>query len=83
MRIVTEAKVVDKYVTNGKDRNGFDCTWYNVKLGDPETCESQIIGVPQDVYEKTEVDKVNRYAGSFGGLKTKWWKFDKHLGIVK
>ena len=83
MEIVTQALVMDKSVSNGKDRNGFDCTWYNVKLGDPDKCESQLIGVPQEVYDKVEVGKINRFGGSFGGLKTKWWKFDKHLGIVK
>lgn len=83
MEIVTQALVMDKDSKQGKDRNGFDVTYYNVKLGDPDKCESQLIGVPKEVYDQVEVNKINRFAGQFGGLKTKWWKFDKWLGVVK
>lgn len=83
MNIVTQALVVDKYTSNGTDRNGNQVTYYNVKLGIQETCESQIIGVPEDVYKQIQVGKVNRIGGRFGGLKTKWWAFDKFLGVEK
>lgn len=83
MEIVTQALVLDKNISKGHDRNGNVCEYYNVKLGDPSTCDNQLIGVPADVYQKVEIGKINRFGGSFGGLKTKWWKFDKFLGVVK
>lgn len=83
MQIVTQAEVIDKNTNSGKDRNGFDVTYYNLKLADREKCETQLIGVPADVYEQVEVGKIYRFGGSFGGLKTKWWKFDQFLGEVK
>lgn len=88
MDIVTQAFVVDKNINNGKGDYA-DKVYYNVTLGEPQNLNgmtimnTQIIGVPEDVYNKIEVGKVNRLGGSFGGLKTKWWKFDKFHGIVE
>lgn len=88
MKIVTEAIVVDK---NRKEGTG-DFTgrvFYNIVLGEPkdlngfQTMDTQVIGVPADVYDKAVVGKVNRFGGTFGGIKTKFWKFDQHLGVVE
>ena len=87
MKIVTEAIVVDK---NRKEGTGsfVGRTFYNIVLGEPRdlngftTMDTQVIGVPEDVFNKAVVGKVNRFGGSFGGLKQKFWKFDSFLGVV-
>ena len=88
MEIVTQAVVIDKNRNQGKGDYA-DKVYYNITLGEPRDVngmtimDTQIIGVPEDVYEKVVVGKVNRFGGSFGGLKTKWWKFDKFIGVVE
>lgn len=88
MKIITEAMVLDK---NSKQGSGdySNNVYYNVQLGEPKDLngmtvyDTQLIGVPEEVYKNVEVGKINRFGGSFGGLKTKWWKFDKWFGIVE
>lgn len=87
MKIVTEALVLDKNSKKGSGQYA-DRVYFNVQLGEPKdvngitVMDTQLIGVPEEVYNKVEVGKTNRFGGSFGGLKTKWWKFDQHLGVV-
>lgn len=84
IKIVTQAKVLNKFSNDGINKTtGEKVTWYNLKLVDEETYDSQIVGVPQEVYEAIqEGDKV-RLGGEVGGLKTKYWKFDKFIEKVK
>lgn len=76
--IITQGRVVDKSTSSGTDRNGNNTTWYNIKLFDTrkDHYDSQIIGVPKDVYESVRIGDDVKFAGEFGGLKTKYWKFD-------
>lgn len=87
MKIVTEAIVIDK---NRKEGTGQYAgrIFYNIVLGEPKdlngftTMDTQVIGVPEDVFNKAVVGKVNRFGGTFGGVKNKFWKFDQHLGVI-
>lgn len=88
MKIVTEAIVVDKNAKRGTGQYE-GRTFYNIVLGEKKdlngfpTMDTQVIGVPADVYQQAEVGKVNRFGGSFGGVKNKFWKFDQFLGVVE
>ena len=77
--IVTQGKVVDKSTSNGVDRNGNNTVYYNLKIFDvrPDHYDSQIIGVPKDVYDAVKIGEDVQLAGEFGGLKNKYWKFDR------
>lgn len=76
--IVTQGRVVDKSTSSGTDRNGNSVVWYNLKLFDlrKDHYDSQIIGVPKEVFDSVKIGEDVQLAGEFGGLKTKYWKFD-------
>lgn len=80
--IVTSGKVVDKSTSTGTNRNGEAVTYYNIKLFDTRQnhYDSQLIGVPKEVYDAVTINQDVKLSGEFGGLKTKYWRFD---GILK
>lgn len=87
MKILTECMVLDKNRKEGTG-NFVGRIFYNIVLGEPKdlngftTWDTLEIGVPEEVFNKCVVGKVNRFGGSCGGYKTKFWKFDSHLGVV-
>lgn len=67
-------EVGNKFENKATRPDGTPVTYYNLKVvvyGD-----SQIVGVPQDVYDKVNVGDKVFLAGSIGGLKDKYWRFD-------
>ena len=84
IKIVTQAKVLNKFANDGVNKtSGEKVTWYNLKLVDEETYDSQIVGVPKEVYDSIEEGDKVQLGGEVGGLKTTYWKFDKFIGKVK
>lgn len=80
--IIVQGEVGDKTTNIGKDRNGIDQTYYNVKLIDRERCENMPLGVPKEVFDKCEKGKVVRLGGYIGGLKNKYFKITEYIGVV-
>lgn len=80
MPIITHGLCKSKSAKDGLNKNGEKVVWYNIQLVDPKTYDSQLIGVPKDVYDKCVEGQEVKLAGEFGGLKTKYWKFDKFVG---
>lgn len=77
MPIITQGLVKKKTAKDGQNKFGERVTYYNVELVNPDTYDSQIIGVPKEVYDQIEEGKKIQLGGEFGGLKTKYWKFDR------
>lgn len=75
-KVVSERlEVADKFVNEGTRKDGSAVNYYNLKVivyGD-----SQIIGVPEDVYNSVEVGDKIFLKGSIGGLKEKYWRFNE------
>lgn len=84
IKIVTQAKVLNKFANDGVNKTtGEKVTWYNLKLVDEKTYDSQIVGVPKEVYEAITEGDLVQLGGEVGGLKTKYWKFTEYLGKAK
>lgn len=76
IRMITEEMVVLE--KNAKDvvcKDGKTRTYYNVKCG-TGSYENQLFDVPKEVYEGIKEQDRVIFQGSFGGLKTKFWKVD-------
>lgn len=80
MPIITHGLVKKKSSNDGTNRNGERVTYYNLQLVDSKTYDSQLIGVPKDVYDQVSEGQEIQLGGEFGGLKNKYWKFDKLIG---
>ena len=76
MPIITEGIVVSKTANDRTKDDGTKVTYYNIKLGN-EKYDSQVIGVPQEVYDQVSEGQKIQLGGEFGGLKNKYWKFDR------
>lgn len=70
-------KVLTKFTNTGKNKEGNDVTYYNFKIADTETYDNQIIGVNEEMYNSVDEGDLVSLAGKFGGLKTKYWYFEK------
>ena len=74
--IVTKARVLSKSTKEGTDKNGAPKMYYNLKLADTQTFDSQIVGVSEEIYNSVEEGKDVKLAGKCGGLKEKYWYFN-------
>ena len=74
--IITKARVLNKSTKEGQDKNGAPKTYYNLKLADTQTFDSQIVGVTEDIYNAAVEGKDIKLAGKCGGLKEKYWYFN-------
>ena len=74
--IVTKARVLSKSTKDGTDKNGNPKTYYNLKLADTQTFDSQIVGVTEEIYNAAQENKDIKLAGKCGGLKEKYWYFN-------
>lgn len=82
IRFITEEMVVlektekDVVCSDGKTRR-----FYNVKCG-TGSYENQLFDVPEAVYNGIKEQDRIVFQGSFGGLKTKFWKVDALQSIL-
>lgn len=74
--IVTKVRVLSKWTNEGKDKDGNPKIYYNIKVADTATYDTQTIGVPEDVFNKAEENKDIKLIGKIGGLKEKYWYFN-------
>ena len=74
--IVTKVRVLSKWTNEGKDREGNPKLYYNLKVADTATYDTQTIGVPEDVYNQAVEQKDIKLIGKLGGLKEKYWYFN-------
>lgn len=74
--IVTKARVLSKSTKEGTDKNGSPKMYFNLKLADTQTFDSQIVGVTEEIYNAVEEGKDVKLAGKCGGLKEKYWYFN-------
>lgn len=74
--IVTKVRVLSKWTNEGKDREGNPKIYYNLKVADTATYDTQTIGVPEDVYNQAVEQKDIKLIGKLGGLKEKYWYFN-------
>lgn len=76
IRMITEEMIVlEKSSKDVVCKDGKTRTFYNVKCG-TGSYENQLFDVPENVFNAIkEQDKVI-FMGSFGGLKSKFWKVD-------
>ena len=77
MPIITHGIVASKSSNDATNKFGEKVTYYNIELGKKGTFTSQLIGVPKEVYDAVKEGEEIQLAGEFGGLKNKYWKFDK------
>lgn len=74
--ILTRARVLSKSTKDGKDKDGKPKTYFNIKLADTSTFDSQIVGVNEEVYNAVEEGQDVLLGGKCGGLKEKYWYFN-------
>lgn len=74
--IVTKVRVVSKSTKEGTKKDGTPSTFYNLKVADSVTFDSQIIGVAEDIYNAVEEGQDIKLAGKAGGMKEKYWYFN-------
>ena len=74
--IVTKVRVLSKWTKDGKDKEGNDKTYYNIKVADPQTYDTQTIGVTEDIYNMAVENEDIKLIGKLGGLKEKYWYFN-------
>lgn len=74
--IVTKARVVNKSIKEGTSRDGKPVTYYNLKLADTVSFDSQQVGVPEEIYNQVEEGQDIKLVGKCGGLKDKYWYFN-------
>lgn len=70
--VFTKVVVVSKFTNEGKDGK----VYCNLKVADKETYDSQIIGVPQEIYDFVHENDEVKLSGKIGGLKEKYWYFN-------
>lgn len=76
IKVLTQALCKSKSTNHGTNpKTGEDVTWYNLELVDPKNYDRQVVGVPEDVFNKVEEGKTVKLIGEVGGLKTKYWRF--------
>ena len=82
--IVTQGKVVSKNCKDYTKDDGTTTTYYNLKIGNVETCDSQVISVPEEVYNKVNESDQVQLKGVAGGIgKNKWWDFKELIKVGK
>lgn len=74
--ILTKVRVISKSKKEGTKKDGTATTFFNLKVADPVTFDSQIIGVSEEVYNEAEEGKDIKLVGKAGGLKEKYWYFN-------
>ena len=74
--ILTRARVLSKSTKPGKDKDGNEKMYYNLKLADTSTFDSQIVGVTEEIFNQVEEGKDVLLGGKCGGLKEKYWYFN-------
>lgn len=74
--IVTKVRVISKSTKEGTKRDGSATMFYNIKVADPVTFDSQIVGVNKEVFDACEEGKDVKLVGKCGGLKEKYWYFN-------
>lgn len=78
MPCFTKVIILEKTAKDQLNKFGERVTYYNLKVASKEKqYESQLIGVPKEVYDQVKEGNEYQLKGEFGGLKTKYWKFDK------
>lgn len=74
--ILTRARVLSKSTKEGTGKDGSPKIYFNVKLADTSTFDSQIVGVNEEVYNSIEEGQDVLLGGKCGGLKEKYWYFN-------
>ena len=74
--VFTKVRVVSKSTKEGTKKDGTPTTFFNLKVADPVTFDSQVIGVSEEVYNEAEEGKDIKLVGKAGGLKEKYWYFN-------
>ncbi|MCR5509288.1 MAG: hypothetical protein K6F34_11465 [Lachnospiraceae bacterium] len=74
--IVTKVRVVSKSTKDGNKKDGTPTVFYNLKVADNVTYDSQIVGVSEEIYNAVEEGQDVKLVGKCGGLKDKYWYFN-------
>ncbi len=74
--IVTKGRVLSKTTNERTDKNGNPKTYFNLKIADTVTFDSQVVGVPEEIFNAAVEGKDIKLAGKCGGLKEKYWYFN-------
>ncbi len=76
--IVTQGEVVEKTSKEYTRADGNKTVYYNVKIGDRDKCESQVLSVPAEVFNACKEKEVIKLKGSCGGFGSeKWFSFNE------
>lgn len=78
--ILTRGKVIEKKFKDYEKQDGTKIRYYNIKIGNPDKCESQTITVDKDIYEAVKEGEEIKLEGLCGGInKDMWYSFKKLL----
>lgn len=81
--IFTKVRVAQKFTKDYKKEDGSSGTYYNIKVVDMVSYDSQILGVSEDVFNKCEEGKDIKLFGKCGGMGQKRYWYFNNCEVIK